>query len=77
LETFRITILSGLSVSGCRDDGYSEVGGSGGFRPGGAVGAGEFAFGGLQAGLEALDFAEPAVDAGLGDAVGEVGDDLQ
>jgi hypothetical protein len=38
--------------------------------------AGQFGPGGVQADLQALDFAEPAAGAGLGDPVAEVGDDL-
>jgi hypothetical protein len=34
-----------------------------------SVEAGEFAFGGFEADLEALDFAEPAVHLGLGDTL--------
>ena len=40
------------------------------------VEGGEFAARGVEADLEAFDFAEPAVDAGFGNAVGEVLDDL-
>jgi hypothetical protein len=35
----------------------------------------EFAAGGVEAGLQALDFAEPPVDAGFLDAVAEVAGD--
>ena len=45
-------------------------------HPNAPVEAGEFAFGGFQADLEALDFAEPAVHPGFGDALVEVVDDL-
>lgn len=41
-----------------------------------SVGGGEFVPRGFQADLKSLDLAEPAVDAGLLDAVTEVADDL-
>lgn len=42
----------------------------------GSVDADEFVLGGLEAGLESLDFTEPAVGSGLLDAFCEVVDDL-
>ena len=44
----------------------------GGRAAGCPVEGGELGAGGGEADLEAFDFAEPAVDAGLRDAVGEV-----
>ena len=58
---------------GIADGRHSQVGGSGAAVAFDAsVEAGEFAFSGLQADLEALDFAEPAVAFGFGDAGGQV-----
>ena len=62
---------------GIADGWYSEVGGSGAAVAFDAsVEAGEFAFSGFQADLEALDFAEPAVHPCFGNAFVQVADDL-
>jgi hypothetical protein len=57
-------------------DGYSKVDQLGTAFSSGAVEAGELGLGGAEAGLESFNLAEPAVGAGLGDAVAEVVDDL-
>jgi hypothetical protein len=41
-------------------------------HPLGSVEAGEFGLGGIQADLEFLDLAKPAVHARLGDALGQI-----
>jgi hypothetical protein len=56
--------------------GHAEVGGAGGGVAGCAVEGGELGAGGVEADLESFDFAEPAVGAGFGDAVGEVPGDV-
>ena len=62
---------------GVADDWHAEVGRSvAAVAFDAPVEAGEFAFGGFQADLEALDFAEPAVHPCFGDALVEVVDDL-
>jgi hypothetical protein len=60
---------------GGADGRYSEVRGAHDIVAGCPREGGEFAVGGVEADLESFDFAEPAVDAGFGDAVGEVLDD--
>jgi hypothetical protein len=42
-----------------------------------SVEAGKFAFGGFEADLEALSFAEPAVHLGFGDALVKIVDDFE
>src|SRR5690242_13339337 len=66
-----VLVLPGGAVGG-----HAEVGGARGAVLRGPVEGGELGAGGGEADLEAFGFAEPAVDAGLGDAVGEVPDDL-
>jgi hypothetical protein len=62
---------------GIADGWHSEVGGSGAAVAFDApVEAGEFAFSGVKADLEALDFAEPAVHPCFGDAFVKVADDV-
>ena len=62
---------------GVADDWHAEVGRSGvAVAFDASVEAGEFTFGGFQADLEALDFAEPSVHPGFGDALAEVVDYL-
>lgn len=61
---------------GVGEDGHAEVDQLGASVSGGVLEAVELGHRGVEADLETLDFSEPAVAAGLADAVAEVLDDL-
>ena len=63
------------SCSAAPDEWDAKVRDAGSRRGFGAVERDELGAGGVEADLESFDFAEPAVHAGLGDAVAEVADD--